>query len=132
MIFIQSVNVCILICVIRTLKFNVIIDMLELKSIICFVCSLHFPISAFFFSLFYRLHVLILEFHVDLSIVFLSVSLCTAFPVHFLGTALCTPNSPKSTGVDILLVQVKYRNLTCYVPLTFPTYNCLKYFLYRH
>lgn len=77
-----------------------------------FVLSGVFCLFAYFFCLPVDYLNIILEFHFCLFAVFLSVCLSITFLVDFLGSTLCLHNSSQSIGVVILLVGIKYRNLT--------------------
>ena len=74
-----------------------------------------------------------------MSVVFLSVSLCIVFLVVacsiIVCVCVCVCITSQTTGVFILPIQVKYRNLTSlYVPLPSPIYDIIvfKYFIYIH
>lgn len=94
----------------RPFPFNVIIVMLGRKSVILlFVFSLFYFFFCFLFPALCRLLEYFLEFHFDWSIEFWSVTLYIAFVVAVLGITFCILS--QFTGVDILLVSVKCRNL---------------------
>ena len=72
-----------------------------------------------------------LEFHFDLSIVFLRVYPYIAFVVVVLDITLHI--LLWATGVGILPASVKCRNLTClHIPLCSSISSCLNYFLYLY
>lgn len=105
---IYSVNLHLLPDVFKQFPFTEIIDILELRpySCCCFLfSSFCFSILAFLSSSGFFEHYL--EFYFGLSIVFLRVSIWIAFSVGALGITLYIHNSLRSTGINILPVQVK-------------------------
>lgn len=117
----------------RPFTFNMIIGMLRLKSVVLVlfpICSLCFSFLHFFPNSLYVTWTF-LEFHFDLSIVFLCLSLYIAFVVVVLGFTLYMHTLWQSAGV-ILPIWVQNRNPTSlYVFSLFLIYSiCLKYLLF--
>ena len=95
--------------------FNVIVGMSRFNfgSLFLFsVSSLLLSFSVLFLLFFYVLFVHFLEFYVQLSIAFLTVSLCIDFLAVGLGIMLYIFNLSQCTSVTIFPGQVKCSNLT--------------------
>lgn len=132
MVLIHSKNLCLLIGVLRTFTFTIIINMLRHESGILFFVLLPllfvslFPFSGFQWVTWKFFRIAFWFIHNN----FYYISLYTILVVA-LSITLNIRNLSQSTGVNLLPVQVKYRNvISLYFPLPSSVFNYLNCSLY--